>query len=146
MSPPRFWIHYLRAVSVVFFAQSCFWAMAGAFDPFGIYEREMAAAFFASDALPAPAERTFRFLLAPFGATSAAYFLLQLALVHWPLARGERWAWGAVFGAFAFWFLLDTPLSLAHGALFNVLLANLPALALMLPAAIGTAPAFLARR
>jgi hypothetical protein len=137
--PSRFWIGWLRAVSVFFFLQSCYWAVSGRFDPFGIYDGAMARALFGADALPADAERSFRFALAPFGATSAAYFLLQLALVHFALARGERWAWWAVFGAFGFWFALDSALSLAHGARFNVWLANLPALALMLPGALGTA-------
>jgi hypothetical protein len=139
MAPSRFWLGWLRATSVLFFAQSCYWAASGAFDPFGVYDRALAQAFFGATALPDEAERTFRFVLAPFGATSAAYFLLQLALVHFALARGERWAWWAVFGAFGFWFALDSALSLAHGARFNVKLANLPALALMLPAALGTA-------
>ena len=42
MAPSRFWIRYLRALSVLFFAQSCYWAVSGAFDPLGIYDRALA--------------------------------------------------------------------------------------------------------
>lgn len=134
----RFWTSYLRALSLSFAAASAYWAVAGAFDPFGVYETRMARAFFGTPVLPAEAERVFSFVLAPFGATSLGYFVLQLFLVHVAFPRREPWAWWAVASAFAIWFVLDTALSLAHGARFNVALANLPALVAMAPGLVGT--------
>lgn len=135
-----FWTGYLRVVSALFALQGAYWAATGTFAPGDLYEARMARALFGTPALPAEAERTFRFLLAPLGATSAGYFLLQLTLVHHGIARRQRWAWNAVAAAFAAWFVLDTGFCLARGAAFNVWLANLPALALTAPALWGTRP------
>jgi len=138
MSSFRFWVNYLRIVSILFAAMGLMWAVLGSFDPFGIYDARMAGAFFGQDTLPTAAKRTFSFALAPFGMTAAGYFILQYFIATYAFAKRERWAFVAITLAFWIWLIGDTILSLQHGALFNVLMANVPSLIAMLPVFIFT--------
>lgn len=59
-------------------------------------------------------------LAAMLGATMACWALSMLLVVHFPLRRGEAWAWWCVAGSSALWFFVDTGLSVHHGAWVNV--------------------------
>lgn len=59
-------------------------------------------------------------LAAMLGATMACWALSMLLVVHFPLRKGEAWAWWCVAGSSALWFLVDTALSWHHGAWVNV--------------------------
>ena len=134
----QFWVTYLRIISIIFAAMGLMWAVLGSFDPFGIYDSRMAQSFFAQDKLPTDAKQVFSFTLAPFGMTALGYFILQYFIATYAFAKRERWAFVAITFAFSVWFIGDTILSLQHGAVFNVLLANIPSLVAMLPIFIAT--------
>ncbi len=135
----NFWVKYLKIVSIFFALMGTLWAVIGSFDAFGIYEKYMAQAFFGTNTLPSDAEKVFRFVLAPFGATAAGYFILQYFIAANAFAKREKWAYQAIAVAFTFWFVLDSSLSLfVHGAVFNFVMANLFSLLLMLPVLVFT--------
>ncbi|MBX7193108.1 MAG: hypothetical protein K1X94_13660 [Sandaracinaceae bacterium] len=71
-----------------------------------------------------PDPRTWRLLLGITGASIAGKWVAHLALVPY-LARGERWAWRASVIGLASWFAVDSLVSLAHGAWWNVAFVNL---------------------
>lgn len=129
----NFWVNYLKFVSLFFAAMGVMWAVLGSFDPFGMYEKEMAQSFYNKDELPTAVVRTFRFIMAPFGATAAGYFILQYFIAKNAFAKRELWGWQAIMFAFFFWFILDTSMSALRGAWFNIVLANIPSLIAMLP-------------
>jgi hypothetical protein len=141
---PRFelWRRVLLALSALFAAQAAGWALLGSFDPFGFYEGHMARALWGADALPADARRAFAFTLVPFGATTAGFFVLVFLVVRHAFPQREPWAWRAVGAGIGTWFALDTALCAAHGAWFNVLLVNLPCLALLVPPLLALRPYF----
>lgn len=128
-----FWTNYLKVISLFFAFLGIMWAILGSFDPLGIYDKMMAQSFYNQDSLPADVKKATQFILAPFGATSAGYFILQYLITIHAFAKKEKWAWQTIFGAFTFWFILDSSLSIYHGAWFNLVLANIPALILTLP-------------
>jgi len=128
-----FWLNYLKFVSIFFACLGVMWALIGSFDSFGIYDKMWAETFWAKEQLPADVARAKTFLLAPFGATSAGYFILQYFIAKYAYAKRELWAFKAIIFAFFFWFILDTILFALHGAYFNILLANIPSLVAMLP-------------
>ena len=134
----QYWVKYLKAISLFFSLQGLLWAIWGSFDPVGMYDSLMARAFFNTEQLPGDAQTVLRFILVPFGATTSGYFVLQYLIATYAFARKERWAYQAIFGAFMLWFTVDTTFSLYLMAYFNVLLANLPALLLMLPVLVGS--------
>ena len=127
------WTLYLRCISLFFAMQGLLWAFIGSFDPFGIYDSFMAQAFFQNPRLSAEAQKVFHFVLAPFGATTAGYFVLQYFIATHGFARKQKWAYQAITSAFMLWFVVDTSLSLYHQAYFNIWMANIPALLLMAP-------------
>ncbi len=77
----------------------------------------------------APAREYLRLVYGILGAVLTGWMLTLIAVVARPLRRGERWAWWAVAGPAAVWFVLDTGLSLVqeHGghAVFNLVFAVL---------------------
>lgn len=65
-----------------------------------------------------------RFVYGLIGATIAGQFV-ALAVMLWR-APGQRWVPWAVASSMTVWFVVDSGLSLVHGAGFNVLQINLP--------------------
>lgn len=93
--------------------------------------RSAAAAALGDDTgeLAPPLRTWLAFVAGPIGGSTVGHFvMLALAVRH---AAGQRWVWQAIAASVATWFVIDSALSLAHGAAFNVLLVNLPALALV---------------
>ena len=125
------WRKVLLVMSVVLALQGLTWTVFGSFEPFGVYDTQMAEAFFGTSTLPPDAATAFAFALVPFGATDAAYFGLVAFVVHHGFPTRERWTWEAVSASFGLWFVVDTALSiLLFEAWFNVLMVNLPCLLL----------------
>lgn len=133
--PPHFvfWCRYLQLASLFFCGLGLFWSLSGRFDPLGLYEAQMAQTFFGQAQLPAESLKTMRFLLGPFGATNAGYFLLQFWVVRYGLQAQQQWAYRAILSAYLLWLVPDSLISGWHGATFNLLLANLPCLLVMAP-------------
>lgn len=134
----KFWMNYLKLVSLFFAFLGILWAVIGSFDPLGIYDQWMAQSFYGADELPSEVSKAMKFILAPFGMTSAGYFVLQYFITTHAFAKKEKWAYNAIVFAFLFWFVGDTVLCFYHAAYFNIILANLPALMLMLPVIVFT--------
>lgn len=95
--------------------------------PFEMYRASMDALWFPAGA-PAELEAWLRYGYGAIGAAFAAHFLLLAALARH--AAQERWAWLTYAGTLGAWFLVDSACSAAHGAWFNLLQINLPALVL----------------
>ena len=119
-----FWQRWLLAASLFF----CAFGLVVALFPNAFFLAPWTAAVV--QAFYAGAEQegaaAFRaFVLGPLGGTIAGSYLLHAFIVRYPFARRERWAWWAVFGALALWFVVDSSLSLARGAAFNVWMINL---------------------
>lgn len=124
------WDTWLVVASLLFAAQALGWVMLGSFDPFGLWDGLPASALF-DGRTPAEVERFRRFLLGPFGATTAAYFVLFATVARYPFRAREPWAFAALAGSLAVWFVVDSAASLARGGLFNVLLVNVPCAAIL---------------
>ncbi|HZF63704.1 MAG TPA: hypothetical protein VEZ55_04435 [Chitinophagaceae bacterium] len=128
-----FWVNYLKAISLFFAFLGALWAIIGSFDPFGLYDRAFAQAFWNVDRLPADAQKTFSFILGPFGATNAGYFILQFFIAKHAYSNRQMWGYKAIVVAFLVWLILDTSMCLVHKGYFNILFANIPSLLAMLP-------------
>ncbi|HTF81827.1 MAG TPA: hypothetical protein VL947_08885 [Cytophagales bacterium] len=129
----KFWVGYLKVASLFFALMGAMWALLGSFDPIGVYDHAFAQAFWGTDQLPADAQKAFSFILGPFGATTAAYFVMQYYIAVHAYAQRQRWGYDAIVVPFVGWFVLDTTMSLIHKAYFNILIANIPCLLVMLP-------------
>lgn len=117
-------------------------AIAGGTAMFGAWRGAAAAALLERPGFPAA--------LVPFagltdgilGGSIAGKWVAAAWLVRHPLAEGRRWAWWALVAGLLAWFGLDSGLSLAMGAGFNVWMINLAPLVLfgglLVPAYAGT--------
>ena len=65
------------------------------------------------------------FASGPLGGTMAGFYVLQTVIAAVPFSRRERWAWHAILWGTVTWFVIDSAVSLAHGAAFNVWMVNL---------------------
>ncbi len=128
-----FWVTYLKVVSIFFSLMGVFWAVSGSFDPLGLWDTQFAQAFWGQKTLPEDVLRAKEFILGPFGATSAAYFVLQYFITKYAYAKKELWAYNSILIGFFFWFFLDSIITFYHKAYFNFFLANVPSLLAMLP-------------
>ncbi|MEM1123496.1 MAG: hypothetical protein AAGJ18_23865, partial [Bacteroidota bacterium] len=108
-------------------------AIVGSFDPFGFYDYYFSQTFWQTDTLPKDAKIATQFILGPFGATSAGYFILQYFIAKNAYAKKELWGYHAIVYAFLLWFFLDSAMCTYHGGYFNILIANIPALLAMTP-------------
>ena len=133
LSPAYFayWRKILLVLSAVFAALGASWGLIGGFDPVGFYEGHMARSLWRAERLPEDARRAFAFTLVPLGATTAGFFVLVFLIVRHAFPRRERWAYQAVVRAVLIWFALDTGLCAVHQAWFNVLIVNVPCLAVL---------------
>jgi hypothetical protein len=112
-----FLVRALAATAVAFVALGLVLPLAIDTPPFALYR----------DALEAEVgrvePRTRMLLLGITGGSIAGKWVAHLALVG-ALARGERWARRASLAGLASWFVLDSAVSLAHGAWWNVAYVN----------------------
>lgn len=124
-----FWYRWLITISVL----SMLIGLVIAFLPnsivFDSYNAKLASLFFDGE-IPTEAEKMKSFLFGPIGGTVSGYFVLQFFIVLYPFKRGEKWAWYAIISALLCWFFIDSAISIAHGAYFNVYMVNLMTLVL----------------
>jgi hypothetical protein len=127
----RFWYKWLLAVSFLNMIMGIIIALFPGSFLFEAHTEALSKTFF-EGVLPWQAELMRRFFFGIIGGTIAGYFLLQTLIVLFPFRNGERWAWHAVFWAILLWFMIDSTLSILHGAFFNVWMINIPSLLLTL--------------
>lgn len=130
----RFWRAWLIAASAAFAAQGAFMAVFASPDPFGWWNGLAAAHFWGGGPMPEVVAPYHAVLSGILGGTLAGNFIV-IGFIAWvPFGRRERWAWNAIACGVLVWFAIDSGTCLVHGAWFNVLAANVPALvALGLP-------------
>jgi len=99
-------------------------AVAPNFPPLAVWTSAVDSHFFPKG--PEPNAMALRaFMMAPLGGTIAACYLLQTLVVAYAFRRRERWAWHAVLWSTLLWFVVDSGMSVLHGAYFNVYLINI---------------------
>ncbi|GAB5533858.1 MAG: hypothetical protein Rubg2KO_01070 [Rubricoccaceae bacterium] len=137
----RFWQRWLFFASVFF----CAFGVVVAVFPNAFFLdmwQEAVARTFYSGTEPEEAAAFRAFVMGPLGGTMAGSYLLQAFIAAIPFARREPWAWWATLSAMLLWFVVDSSLSLLHGAAFNVWMINGMPLLIFLPPLIATRRAF----
>jgi hypothetical protein len=120
-----FWQRWLVASCFLFGGVGIAVAIAGDSPPFAAWNAGIREVF--SNGAPLSPESTDlkSFMLGPLGGTILGSYVLCGFIAAGPFARRERWAWTAITASLLSWFVLDSAVSIAHGAYFNVYLINL---------------------
>jgi len=140
----QFWNRWLFIVSVLLAVQGASWVVMGTFDPFGFYDSLAAPVLLGTEDFSPEARTTFRYAVALLGATDAAFFVLFAFIAKIPFAAGERWAHVALTAGILTWFTIDSAYSLWAGAVFNLVIVNIPCLLLIGIPLVATARKFYA--
>jgi hypothetical protein len=127
----QFWYFWLLLVSVLNLVAGLLIALFPGSFLFELHTVALAEAFFGEN-LTESTEQMRRFFFGIIGGTIAGYFLLQTLIVIFPFRNRECWSWHAIFWAILLWFLIDSTLSIVHGAFFNVWMINIPSLLLIM--------------
>ena len=91
---------------------------------FGAWRAAVGAELFGARGVPADLGPFVRTTDAILGGSIVGKWLASFFLVRHGLREGRRWAWHALLAGHATWFLLDSGLSLAVGAVSNVVMIN----------------------
>ena len=119
----NFWHKWLLGISILNILMGLLIALAPNSFLFGFHTEAIAETFFRGY-LPEEAASLRTFLFGIIGGTIAGYFLLQTLIIWIPFYRREPWAWHAILWAMVLWFVVDSSLSIYHGAFFNVWMIN----------------------
>lgn len=126
-----FWFKWLIGVSIL----NILIGVLIAFTPdnfiFSYYTETINENFFSGN-ISGEAQHLRTFLFGIIGGTISGYFLMQTFIVWIPFYRKELWAWHAILWAIVLWFVIDSSLSIYHGAYFNILMINIWSLLLTL--------------
>ncbi len=118
------WRRFLFAASVFFAVFGLVAAVGIHTFLFDMWTSQIDAVFFGGQ--PSESALAMRnFLMGPLGGTIAGSYTLQSFIVAVPFKNREPWAWWAVLIGMLVWFVIDSSVSLWHGAVFNVWMINL---------------------
>lgn len=109
---------------------------------FDIYNHNIQIQYADGQPLSVDINQMKKWLFGIIGGTIAGFQLLIIFISENAFKQRERWAWTAIFSAMILWFVVDSAVSIACGAWFNVWLINLPSFTLILIPLIATRKVF----
>lgn len=131
---PRGW-RGMYWTSVVFVGVGLVVAFALTSPLFDVYRGLMGRAYYPDSSgggsLPGSARAYLGFIAGPIGGTFLAHFLMLAWALRAVGAERPRWLYRCVVGSILGWFVVDSTMSLVHGAAFNVAMINVPTLVAM---------------
>jgi hypothetical protein len=137
-------VRALELVCLAFALMGVAVAAAGGTAMFAAWRAAAAQALLERPALPVTLEPFAALTDGILGGSIVGKWVAAAWLVRRPLAEGRRWAWWALVAGLLGWFVLDSGISVAMGAGFNVWMINLAPLVVfggpLLAARAGTRP------
>lgn len=124
----QFWQRWLVYSNIGFAFFGLLVAFAGDTFIFELHNAQTRDVFFMGGEIPPNVLLLKKFLFGIIGGTLAGSHLLMAYIAHYPLAGKKRWAHRALLYALLLWFIADSSVSIATGALYNVYLINIVAL------------------
>ncbi|WP_194778136.1 hypothetical protein [Pararhodonellum marinum] len=127
----KFWQKWLTWANVLTLTVGLLVAFAGNSLIFGLHNSFSQEVFFDGEPFT---EQTLKFknwLFGIIGGTIVGFHVLMIFISENAFKNKEKWAYWAMWLGLCSWFLIDSLLSIYHGALYNVLMINLVALFLI---------------
>jgi hypothetical protein len=121
----NFWIRWLRLVGVALVLFGIFMTFFNATPLFALLNEGIDPVFWGESALGDGTLAFRTWVYSAWGATIAGWGITLLFLVHFALAKQERWSWFAIVLGLAFWYVLDTGVSVYFKVSFNVIFNSL---------------------
>ena len=127
----NFWQKWLTYANVMAIAIGILVAFAGnsfVFEPHNNCTKEV---FFNIREFNPDVLRLKNWLFGIIGGTMVGFHVLMIMISENSFKKKEPWAYKAMWLGLLSWFLIDSGISVFYGAIHNVLLINIPALALI---------------
>ncbi|MEO0468546.1 MAG: hypothetical protein AAF206_02915 [Bacteroidota bacterium] len=127
----QFWRKWLTAANVMTIMVGLLVAFAGNSIFFTLHNHYSQEVFFAGQGFD-PSVLAFKnWLFGIIGGTIVGFHFLMVMLSEHAFKRKEKWAWWSMWGGMLSWFVIDSGISWFYGAIHNILLINLIAMALI---------------
>lgn len=124
----EFWQKFLTYANVMTLFVGIFVAFAGNSFLFEIHNNYTQDLFFEGKELPENALFFKNWLFGIIGATTVGFHLMMIAISENAFKKKEKWAYYTLCLGLLSWFLIDSSISAYYGAIYNLVLINLPAL------------------
>lgn len=133
MSYYRIWRYWLLVVSIFIIVFGAIMALLNTTIVFAFFNAQINPVFWGPNPVALPAQAFQAWVYGAWGATVMGWGITMLFIAWFPFGRRERWAWICVIVSVAFWYLLDTSISLWFGVTINVLLNTAILILVLIP-------------
>lgn len=133
------WLTYANVMALMVGLLAAFFIDSLVFD---IYNENIQAQYNDGNPLPDHMNLMKKWLFGIIGGTIAGFQLLIIFISEHAFKKKEKWAWTAIMTAMLLWFVVDSGVSIACSAWFNVWFINLPSFILILIPLIATRKMF----
>lgn len=127
----RFWQKWLTYANVMTIGVGLLVAFAGNSLFFEIHNSYTKEVFLIGDEFEQNILELKNWLFGIIGATIVGFHVLMIMISENSFKNKERWAYKAMCYGLLSWFIIDSVISVYYGAIYNVLLINIVALALI---------------
>ncbi len=139
----RFWYYWILGANTFTLVVGLLVAFFGDSVLFELYNRGSREVFFDGSPLPENALAMKKWLFGVIGGATVGFHTLAIFIIRFAFLKKERWAWFALWSGLISWFLIDSTLSVWHGAYYNIYLINLVAFFLIATPLMATGKVFL---
>jgi hypothetical protein len=137
MATFSFWQRWLFVVSFIIAVFGIAMALLNGTVVFDLFNNQIDPVFWDAGGIPDAAMQFQQWIYGVLGATVAGWGVFLTFIAYYPFRARERWAWNCMVAGLLLWYLIDTPISLYFGVVFNAVF-NTILLALMVPPLVFT--------
>ncbi len=127
----QFWRRWLTYANVMALGVGFLAAFASNSFIFDLYNNHTEAVFFNGEPFSPEVIKFKTWIFAVLGATIIGFHVLMIFISEYAFKKREKWSYYALWTGLMSWFLIDTTISAAYGAFYNILMINVMALILI---------------
>ncbi|MBU0493992.1 MAG: hypothetical protein KKA73_30200 [Chloroflexi bacterium] len=121
-----FWQRWLLVVSFIIIVFGVAMALLNGTAVFDLlFNNQISPVFWGAETIPDVGIRFQQWIYGVLGATVAGWGVFLAFIAHYPFKAREKWAWNCVLIGLLLWYLIDTPISLYFGVVFNAVFNTL---------------------
>lgn len=122
------WLTWANVMTVIVGLMAAFAGNSFFFEAYNSFTQEV---FFQGNEMQGELLNFKNWLFGIIGGTIVGYHILMIMISENAFKKKERWAYGALWFALLSWFVIDSSITIYYGAIHNLIMINLVALALI---------------
>ncbi len=133
MNAEKFWYGWLKVAAVTCTVWGLFVSLFNQTSILNFMHRFINDAFYTSGTVKEHSGSLQEWVLSSVGSVMAAWGIIMLFLIRYPLQKKEKWSWNAIMYSLIVWYIIDTFYSFYHGAGFSVVVNTILMLQFVAP-------------